>query len=66
MNKVQKQLELVCPTCLATYRLLEIHERKKPCSAACSEQWQELLSQHYQEHIILHLAKEQARQEEAD
>ncbi len=65
MAKIQKQLNLTCPTCFSTFQLLEIHEREtNNCEANCSEQWQALLSKHYQDCIILHLAHQEAKKEE--
>jgi len=66
MNKIQKQLELACPVCASAYQLLEIHEIKKLCAEECWKTWEELLSRHYQECIILNLAEKEAQKEVRD
>jgi hypothetical protein len=59
-NEIQKQLTLTCSSCQATFKLLEIHKRgKRACAELCIFQWQTLLNQHYQEHIILYLAQQE-------
>ena len=66
-NKIEKQLNFTCSHCFSTSQLLEIHEKESQgCQANCREQWQEILSQAFQDHIMLHLAKEEAPQEEQD
>lgn len=67
MNKTQKILQLTCSACSATFQLLEIHEGKKhPCWEDCQDQWEILLTKHYQDCYILHLAKEEAQKEETN
>jgi len=64
-NKIEKQLNFTCSTCFATFQLLEIHEKESQgCQANCPAQWQAILSKHYQDCIILHLAREEATKEE--
>jgi hypothetical protein len=64
-NQVEKQLTFTCSACSAIFKLLEIkHERSREnCLRDCSRQWQALLNKHYQEHIILYLAQEEAQKE---
>ncbi len=63
-NKIEKQLNFTCSHCFATFQLLEIHEKEsQACPANCPAQWQEILNKHYQECIILSLAKEEAHKE---
>jgi len=63
-NKIEKNLQFTCSSCFSVFQLLEIHEPEShACSANCQGQWQSLLSQHYQEHIILNLAREEAEKE---
>lgn len=63
-NKIEKQLNFTCSSCFSTFQLLEIHEKESAnCSANCLRQWQALLSKHYREHIILHLAQQEAQKE---
>ncbi|KLL03886.1 MAG: hypothetical protein MRECE_7c021 [Mycoplasmataceae bacterium CE_OT135] len=67
MPKTEKHLKFTCPQCFSAYQLLEIHEKEsQSCLANCQEQWQSLLNKHYQDCIILNLAKEEARKEEHD
>jgi hypothetical protein len=64
-NKIEKQLNFTCSACFSTFQLLETHEKESAnCEANCSEQWQAILSKHYQDHIILHLAQQEAKKEE--
>ena len=64
-NKIEKQLNFTCSHCFAAFQLLEIHEKESQnCEANCPAQWEAILSKHYQAHIILQLAKEEARKEE--
>ena len=66
-NKIEKQLNFTCPHCFSTFQLLEIHEKESQnCPANCPIQWEEILSQAFQDHIMLHLAKEEAQKEEQD
>ena len=63
-NKIEKQLNFTCSHCFSTFQLLEIHEKESQgCQAGCPEQWQAILSKHYQDCIILNLAREEAQQE---
>ena len=63
-NKIEKQLNFTCSACFSVFQLLEIHEQESHhCQANCPEQWQTILAQHYQDHIILHLATEEAKKE---
>ena len=63
-NKIEKQLNFTCSACFSAFQLLEIHEPESAnCAANCLSQWQTLLSKHYQQHIILHLAREEAQKE---
>ena len=65
MNKTEKHLKFTCPHCFSAYQLLEIHEKESAnCEANCQAQWQTLLSKHYQDCIILHLAQQEAQKEE--
>jgi len=64
-NKIEKQLNFTCSTCFSTFQLLEIHEKESQgCQANCPAQWQAILSKHYQDCIILNLAREEAEKEE--
>jgi hypothetical protein len=64
-NKIQKHLNFTCSACCSTFQLLEIHEQESQnCSAYCQKQWQTLLSQHYQQQIILHFAQAEAEKEQ--
>ncbi len=64
-NKIEKQLNFTCSHCFSTFQLLEIHEKEsRACPANCSAQWQAILSQHYQDCIILNLAHQEAEKEE--
>ncbi|KLL03193.1 MAG: hypothetical protein MRERV_49c012 [Mycoplasmataceae bacterium RV_VA103A] len=64
-NKIEKNLQFTCPICFSVFQLLEIHEQEShSCPANCQDQWQALLSQHYQNHIILHLAREEAEKDQ--
>jgi len=63
-NKIEKQLNFTCSACFSAFQLLETHEKESAnCEANCLSQWQALLSKHYQDHIILHLAQEEAEKE---
>ncbi|KLL03673.1 MAG: hypothetical protein MRECE_11c039 [Mycoplasmataceae bacterium CE_OT135] len=63
-KKLEKHLKFTCSHCFSAYQLLEIHEKEaNNCSANCLKAWQKLLHDHYQEQIILHLAKEEAAKE---
>lgn len=65
MNKIEKHLKFTCPQCFSAYQLLEIHEKENsPCPTSCLEQWQTILNKHYQDCIILNLAREEAQKEE--
>ncbi|CAH1759627.1 2911_t:CDS:2 [Entrophospora sp. SA101] len=65
MAKIEKHLKFTCPQCFSTYQLLEIHEKENnPCPTNCPKQWQALLNKHYQDCIILNLAREEAQKEE--
>ncbi|KLL02964.1 MAG: hypothetical protein MRECE_35c021 [Mycoplasmataceae bacterium CE_OT135] len=65
MNKVEKHLKFTCPHCFSAYQLLEIHEKESQnCPTNCQAQWEALLNKHYQDCIILNLAKEEAQKEE--
>lgn len=67
MKKLEKHLKLTCSHCFSTYQLLEVHEQEaNNCSANCLKAWQQLLCDHYQEKIILHLAQEEAEKEETN
>jgi len=64
-NKIEKQLNFTCSNCFSTFQLLEIHEKESQgCPANCPTQWQAILSKHYQDCIILNLAREEAKKEE--
>jgi len=64
-NKIEKQLNFTCSHCLATFQLLEIHEKEsQACPANCPQQWETILNKHYQDWIILNLAREEAQKEE--
>ena len=64
-NKIEKQLNFTCSQCFATFQLLEIHEKESQnCEANCPAQWETILNKHYQECIILNLAREEAQKEE--
>jgi len=64
-NKIEKNLQFTCPTCFSVFQLLEIHEQEsQTCLAHCQAQWQAILSKHYQDHIILHLAREEAEKDQ--
>ena len=64
MTKIEKQLNFTCAACFSAFQLLETHEQESAnCEANCPRQWQALLAKHYQEHIILHLASEEAEKE---
>ncbi|KLL04165.1 MAG: hypothetical protein MRECE_2c037 [Mycoplasmataceae bacterium CE_OT135] len=64
-KKIEKHSKLTCSHCFSTYQLLEIHEKEaNNCSANCLKAWQQILLQHYQEQLALHLIKEQAAKEE--
>ena len=66
-DKIEKQLNFTCSACSATFQLLEIHHpANHSCSADCQEQWQALLSKHFQEHIILHLAHQEAEKDKEE
>jgi len=66
-NKIEKQLNFTCSHCFATFQLLEIHEKESAnCEANCPEQGQAILSKVFQDHIMLHLAKEEAQKEESN
>jgi hypothetical protein len=64
MNKIQKVLSFHRQECQTNYQLLEI-QQKSPLEVVhnsydnCQKQWQNLLNQHYQEQIILHLAQQE-------
>ena len=63
-NKIEKQLNFTCSHCFSTFQLLEIHEKESAnCEANCPTQWQAILSKHYQDCIILNLAREEAEKE---
>lgn len=64
-NKIEKQLNFTCSHCFSTFQLLETHEKESAnCEANCQRQWQAILSKHYQDCIILNLAREEAHKEE--
>jgi len=64
-NKIEKQLNFTCSACFSTFQLLEIHEKEsQTCEANCQNHWEAILSQHYQDCIILNLAKQEAQKEE--
>ena len=72
MNKIQKILDLTCQECFSAYQLLEKHsfqakqthqQELKSCAKNCLSQWKNLLHDHYQEQIILHLAQEEAQKD---
>ena len=64
-NKIEKQLNFTCSHCFATFQLLEIQEKESQnCEANCPAHWQAILSKHYQDCIILNLAREEAEKEE--
>lgn len=66
-NKIEKQLNFTCSACFSTFQLLEIHESESAnCEANCAAQWQAILAKHYQDHIILHLAQEEAEKEKKE
>jgi len=66
-NKIEKNLTFTCSTCFSLYQLLETYEKESAnCEANCQSQWQALLSKHYQDHIILHLAHQESQKEEHD
>ena len=66
-NKIEKQLNFTCSSCFSVFQLLEIHEQESAnCEANCQEQWQALLSKHYQDCIILYLAQQEAKKEESN
>jgi len=63
-NKIEKQLNFTCSTCFAVFQLLEIHEKESQnCPQNCPAYWQTILSKHYQDCIILNLAREEAEKE---
>jgi len=71
MNKVQKVLSFHCQECQTTFQLLEVQQQSNlevihNQYDDCQKTWKKLLDQHYQEQIILHLAKEEAKKEEHD
>ena len=70
-NEIQKILQFTCQECQTTFQLLElqqptqlevIHNEYDNCQKA----WKQLLNQHYQEQIILHLAQQEAKKEDHD
>ena len=62
-NKIEKQLNFTCSHCFSTFQLLEIHEKEsQACPANCPAQWEEILSRTFQDHIMLHLAKEEFKE----
>jgi len=64
-NKIEKQLNFTCSHCFSTFQLLEIHEKEsQTCSQNCQTHWQTILNKHYQDCIILNLAREEAQKEE--
>ena len=64
-NKIEKQLSFTCSHCFAVFQLLEIHEKESQgCPANCQAHWEAILSKHYQEHIMLHLAREEAEKDQ--
>lgn len=64
-KKLEKHLKFTCSSCFSLYQLLEIHEKEtNSCETNCLEQWQALLSKHYQDHIILDLAREEAEKDQ--
>ena len=64
-NKIEKQLNFTCSHCFSTFQLLEIHEKESQnCEANCQAHWQAILSQNFQDHILLQLAREEAQKEE--
>ena len=64
-NKIEKQLQFTCSHCFSTFQLQEIHEKESAnCSANCPSQWEAILNKHYQDCIVLNLAKEEAQKEE--
>jgi hypothetical protein len=63
-NKIEKQLNFTCSHCFAVFQLLEVQEKESQnCEANCLTHWQTILSKHYQDCIILNLAREEAQQE---
>ena len=66
-NKIEKQLNFTCSHCFAVFQLLEIHEKESQnCEANCPAHWQTILSKHYQDCIILNLAREEAQQDQKE
>jgi len=64
-NKIEKHLQFTCSHCFAVFQLQEIHEKESQnCSANCPAQWEVILNKHYQDCIILNLAKAEAQKEE--
>jgi len=71
MNKVQKILSFTCQECQTTFQLVEIQQKTSlevlhNSYDDCQITWNNLLHDHYQEQIILHLASEEAKKEEHD
>jgi len=66
-NKIEKNLTFTCSTCFAFFQLLETYDQESlNCQANCQNQWAEILSRHYQDHLILHLAQQESQKEEHD
>ena len=66
-NKIEKNLTFTCSACFSAFQLLETHEPESAnCEANCLSQWQALLSKHYQDCIILHLAQEAQKEAQND
>lgn len=55
IKSTEKILRHNCPTCSATYTLLETHLTQKDltiCQANCLKVWKEILNRHCQEKIL--------------
>ena len=71
MSKVEKVLSFHCQECQTTFQLLEVQQKSSlevihSQYDSCQKVWKELLNQHYQEQIILHLAQKEANKENHD
>jgi len=62
LMNLEKNLTFTCQTCFSTFQLVEVHQpENQPCPVNCPQQWQTLLTKHYQDHIILSLAQKEAQ-----
>lgn len=64
MTKIEKILQFTCQECQTTFQLLEVQQKTSlevihNSYDDCQKVWAKLLHQHYQEQIILNLAKQE-------